>query len=84
VLREFTPSGDVLRPLRRHGAVSVRYRITVRGAVSPRFVSGLGEADDAGTTAVIGEVDTPAQLEDLLARLGDLCLELTSLRQDER
>jgi hypothetical protein len=60
----------------------MRYRITMRGEVSPRFVSGLGEADDAGTTAVIGESTYP--LEDLLARLGDLCLELVSLRQEER
>jgi hypothetical protein len=63
----------------------MRYRITVRGEVSPRFVSSLGivvVAARAGATEVVGEPATPAELEELVERLGDLGLEIVSLRRE--
>jgi hypothetical protein len=64
----------------------MRYLLVVDGRLSQRFAAGLegvtAEARGA-TTALSAEVGSAAELDSLLARLGDLGLELTSLSQVE-
>ena len=62
----------------------MRYLLMVDGSLSQRFAAGLeGVTAETlgGTTALSAEVGSAAELDSLLARLGDLGLELTSLSQ---
>ena len=64
----------------------MRYLLVVHGRLSQRFAAGLeGVTAETlgGSTALSAEVGSAAELDSLLARLGDLGLELTSLSQVE-
>jgi hypothetical protein len=69
------------------GPGATRYRIVIRGRLSPRHVApfaGMTLEHGPGQTALVGEVRDQTQLYGLLDRLRDLGLELVSVHQEAR
>ena len=67
------------------GSAPTRYRIVIRGRLSPRFVApfaGMALEHGPGQTALVGDVRDQTQLYGLLDRLRDLGLELVSVQQE--
>ena len=64
-----------------------RYRITVRGRLSDRFVAALDglslESPHGGDSVLLGEVRDQAQLYGVLNRLRDLGIELVRVEAAE-
>ena len=64
--------------------MSVGYRITVRGVMSERFCqgfAGLSRDVDGPRTILSGDPRTAPPLEDVLARLGNLGLEVVGVER---
>ena len=63
---------------------AAEYRLVVRGELDDRFAylfNGLDFERDAGTTVMSGRVTDQAQLHGYIARVGELGLELVSVKQ---
>jgi hypothetical protein len=62
----------------------VRYQIVVGGRLGPRFAAsleGVRMTSHGDDTALLADLDSTAELDALLSRLGDLGLDVVSLGQ---